>query len=289
MTDRALAHVCIELDLRLMTVRPNAESETISDALYRQLKSDIVFARLAPGQKLRLDSVGQAYGVSASTLREILHRLCSDGFVAAEGQRGFEVAPVSATGFREVAAMRLLLECAALEASFAAGDLEWEGAVVAAHHKLGRLEEEVAAGDRSAAERWKNYDREFHQSLVAACGSEVLLETHASVYDKYLRYQMVYEIYRGGIAADEHRTLLDCSLNRDIAQAKAVLVQHVEGCVEAAVSRRDLPGVDMSKPAERAAPIRGRAKKPERDVPVRVKTIRGADKRSAALRRKPAK
>ena len=130
-----------------MTVRPNAESETISDALYRQLKSDIVFARLAPGQKLRLDSVGQTYGVSASTLREILHRLCSDGFVAAEGQRGFEVAPVSATGFREVAAMRLLLECAALEASFAAGDLEWEGAVVAAHYKLARLEDEVAAGD----------------------------------------------------------------------------------------------------------------------------------------------
>jgi DNA-binding GntR family transcriptional regulator len=272
-----------------MTVRPNVESETVSDALYRQLKSDIVFARLAPGQKLRLDSVGQTYGVSASTLREILHRLCSDGFVAAEGQRGFEVAPVSATGFREVAAMRLLLECAALEASFAAGDLEWEGAVVAAHHKLARLEDEVAAGDSSAAERWKNYDREFHQSLVSACGSEALLETHASVYDKYLRYQMVFEIYRGGIAAREHRKLLDYALTRDIAQAKSVLVQHVQGCVEAALSRNDLPGVADPKPVERPAPMRSRTKKPERDVPVRAKAVRGSPKRPAALRRKPAK
>ncbi len=266
-----------------------AETETVGDALYRQLKNDIIFARLAPGQKLRLDSVGQTYGVSASTLREILNRLCSDGFVAAEGQRGFEVASVSSTGFREVAAMRLLLECAALEASFAAGDLEWEGGVVAAHHKLARLEDEVAAGDRTAAERWKNYDREFHQSLVSACGSEVLLETHASIYDKYLRYQMVFEIYRGGIAAREHRTLLDCALKRDVGRAKSVLVQHVEGCVEAAVARGDLPGVGMSLPAGRPLSSRSRAVKPERNVPKSAEAQRVSRNRSAVPRRRPAK
>ena len=270
-----------------MFARPTAETETVGDALYRELKNDIIFARLVPGLKLRLDSFGQTYGVSASTLREILNRLCSDGFVTAEGQRGFEVAAASPTGFREVAAMRLLLECAALEASFAAGDLEWEGSVVAAHHKLARLEDEVAAGDGSAAERWKNYDREFHQSLVAACGSEVLLETHASIYDKYLRYQMVFEIYRGDIAAREHRTLLDCALKRDIGQAKSVLVRHVEGCVEAAVSRGDLPGVGRLASAER--PGRSRAVTADRDVPRSAKAQQTSRKAPAILRRRPAK
>jgi DNA-binding GntR family transcriptional regulator len=224
-----------------MTARQNADSETIGEGLYRKLRGDIIFGRLFPSQKLRLDAVGRTYAVSASTLREILNRLCSEGFVVAEGQRGFEVAPVSATGLREVAAMRLLLECNALEASFAAGDLEWEGAVVAAHHKLSRLEDAIANGDTSAAELWKHYDREFHQALVSGCGSEVLLETHAAIYDKYLRYQMVCEIYRGGIAAREHRMLLDCALSRDIDRAKQALVEHVEGCVEAALARSDLP------------------------------------------------
>jgi DNA-binding GntR family transcriptional regulator len=273
-----------------MSVEPNARNETVSDALYRQLKSDIIFARLAPGQKLRLDSVGQAYGVSASTLREVLHRLCSDGFVAAEGQRGFEVAPVSPTGFREVASMRLLLECAALEASFAAGDIEWEGAVVAAHHKLGRLEREIAAGDGSAAERWKNYDREFHQSLVSACGSEAMLETHASIYDKYLRYQMVFEIYRGGIAEREHRALLECALKRDVKQAKLVLVQHVEGCVEAALSRGDQADTGQRKPVERPSSIKEAAvQRPTRASVTSAKAARGAGRRSDSLRRRPAK
>jgi DNA-binding GntR family transcriptional regulator len=264
-----------------------SETETVGNALYRQLKNDIIFARLFPGQKLRLDAVGRTYGVSASTLREILSRLCSDGFVTAEGQTGFEVAAVSPTGFREVAAMRLLLECAALEASFAKGDLEWEGTVVAAHHKLSRLEKEVAAGDGSAAERWKNYDREFHQSLVSACGSEVLLETHASVYDRYLRYQMVFEIYRGGVAALEHQKLLDCALKRDVEQAKLVLVQHVEGCVDAAVLRNELP-ISNPVPRERLSSGQNRVTA-ERVVLEQVVALPDPGKLAATLRRGPAK
>ena len=39
--------------------------------------------------------MAQTYGASVSTLREALNRLCSEGLVIAEGQRGFEVAPIS--------------------------------------------------------------------------------------------------------------------------------------------------------------------------------------------------
>src|SRR5215213_5660655 len=164
-----------------------AAMETAGESAYRRIRLDIIFGRLAPSQKLKLDSLRSSYSASVSTLREILNRLCSEGFVTAEGQRGFEVQPVSADGFREVAGMRLLLECHALGAAIEHGDLEWEGRVVAAHHKLSALEARMAAGDRTAAELWKRYDREFHTALVSACGSEVLLETHASIYDKYLR------------------------------------------------------------------------------------------------------
>jgi DNA-binding GntR family transcriptional regulator len=207
--------------------------------VYGRIRHDIIFGRLAPSQKLKLDALRARYGVSVSTLREILNRLCSEGLVVAEGQRGFEVEPISAEGFREVAAMRLLLECHALEASFAAGDLEWESNVVAAHHKLAALESRMAAGDRTAAELWKRYDREFHHALVSGCASEVLLETHAAIYDKYLRYQMVGDIYRGEVAAREHRRLLTCALARDFGNASETLVRHVEDCVETALAKGD--------------------------------------------------
>jgi DNA-binding GntR family transcriptional regulator len=231
--------------------------ETTGEGAYRQIKRDIVFGRLAPSSRLKLDTLRASYGVSVSTLREILNRLCSEGFVVAEGQRGFEVEAVSAQGFREVAGMRLLLECHALEASFAAGDLEWEGNVVAAHHKLSALESRMAAGDRSIAESWKGYDREFHRALVAACASEVLLEAHADVYDKYLRYQMVGDIYRGEVAAREHRQLLACALRRDFSAARETLMRHVDECVEAALARDDVGWLQTPSASQQAHTAKG--------------------------------
>src|SRR5436305_925757 len=113
-----------------------ASPSTPGELAYRRIRADILFGRLAPGRKLKLDRLRHEYATSVSTLRETLSRLSSERLVIAEGQRGFEVAPVSAKNLKEIAALRQLLEGRALEQSFEQGDLEWEGRVVAAHHKL---------------------------------------------------------------------------------------------------------------------------------------------------------
>lgn len=204
---------------------------SIADRAYGRIRADIVFGRLSPGARLRLERLASEYGASISTLREILSRLSSEHLVIAEGQRGFRVAPVSPAGFEDVAAMRLLLETYALPLSFAAGDLEWESRVVATHHKLAFMERRMLAGDQEGTELWKRYDREFHQSLIEACGSQTLLDLYGGVFDQYLRYQMVAVVFRGEIAAKEHKVLLDCALARDAGKACEVLTQHVNGCV----------------------------------------------------------
>ncbi|MEZ5866026.1 MAG: FCD domain-containing protein [Geminicoccaceae bacterium] len=213
-----------------------AVSDSVGENAYRRIRSDIIFGRAAPGLKLRLDRMRAQYGVSISTLREILNRLTSESLVVAEGQRGFQVAPVSAANLTEIASLRLLLEVHALQQSFTAGDMEWEGRVVAAHYKLAQMEQRMATGDRSQTEQWKRYDWEFHQALISACGSRALMETHAAVFDKYLRYQMIALSYRGGIAAEEHLTLKECALERNAERASAVLERHVNGGVEHALA-----------------------------------------------------
>ncbi len=218
----------------MSTFEPSAE--TIGETAYRKMRSDIIFGRLAPGQKLKLDKLKSSYGVSISTLREILSRLASEGLVLAEGQRGFEVPEVSAENLKDIAGLRQLLEGHALAQSFAAGDMEWEGRVVAAHHKLASMERLMQSGDRSQTETWKRYDWEFHQALISACGSRALMETHATVFDKYLRYQMIALSFRGEIAAREHKSLLDCALKRDAETAQRVLAEHVSGGVEHALA-----------------------------------------------------
>jgi DNA-binding GntR family transcriptional regulator len=210
--------------------------ESVGDNTWRRIRMDILFGRLKPGEKLKLERLKSAYGASVSTLREILNRLSSERLVVAEGQKGFEVAPVSIANLKEIAAMRQLLECHALEQSFKAGDMEWEGHVVAAHHRLAQMEKQMARGDTSITEIWKTYDWQFHQALISACGSRLLIETHAAVFDKYLRYQMIALSFRGAIAEKEHRTLLECALKRDAKTACEVLTRHVEGGLAHAIA-----------------------------------------------------
>jgi DNA-binding GntR family transcriptional regulator len=207
------------------------DSATVGETAYRRIRSDIVLGRLVPGRRLPLERMKQTYGASVSTLRELFSRLATEGLLVAQGARGFQVTSVSSDNLREVAAMRQLLECHGLKESFQRGDLEWEGRVVAAYHKLATMEKKMAAGDSSPAETWRQYDWAFHFALISACGSGVLLETYAAICDKYLRYQIIAAVFRGELAADEHRVLLECALARDWRRAQQTLTTHVQDCI----------------------------------------------------------
>ena len=205
-----------------------AKSRNIVGAsTYQRIKRDIIFGELAPGSKLKLDGLRERYQASMSTLRETLNRLASEGFVDALDQRGFFVTPVSREDLIEIANLRVLLECHALHLSIANGDTDWEGNLVAAHHKLHLMEQKMLAGDDSQKEDWKRYDWEFHLALIRACNSKNMLELHAVLFWKYLRYQMLVLTYRGDEAAQEHKDIFDAALARDSEAAARRLEEHI--------------------------------------------------------------
>ncbi len=200
---------------------------TIGHSTYEKIKHDIIFGKLAPGAKLKLEALKEDYSASVSTLRETLNRLASDGFVLAEEQRGFFVTQVSKEDLTEIANLRILLECHALHQSVNNGDTDWEGDLVAAHHKLHRMEKQMLAGHDTEKETWKRYDWEFHLALLRACNSHNLLALHAVLFGKYLRYQMLVLTYRGATAAEEHKAIFDAALARDADKAAHHLEQHI--------------------------------------------------------------
>ena len=244
-------------------------AETVGDAAHARIRADILFGQLAPGERLRLDEASRRYGISVGTMRELLNRLASEGLVVAEAQRGFEVAPASPSEFREIAALRLLLEGHALALSFAAGDLDWEARVVAAHHKLAVTENRMLTGAETDPAMVRRCDRAFHQTLTSACGSRVLTETLRSVHDRYLRY-LTIAVFRGEVSIREHADLLECALARDAPRATEILKVHIGSCLEHALA--DGPPAWASKGLvpgpSRAAPLtavaRPRQKKPAR-------------------------
>ena len=202
-------------------------SNTVGTSTYEKIKHDIIFGDLAPGSKLKLDALRERYSASVSTLRETLNRLASEGFVAAEEQRGFFVTPVSHEDLIEIAKLRVLLECHALKESIENGDTDWEGNLVAAHHKLHLMEKRMLTGDESEKETWKRYDWQFHLAMIQACNSKNLLDLHSTLNDKYLRYQMLVLTYRGEAAVQEHKAMFEAALNRDAQEAARLLELHI--------------------------------------------------------------
>lgn len=210
----------------------NKHISTVGSNTYQRIKHDIIYGELEPGSKLKLDGLKTRYAASLSTLREMLSRLASEGFVAAEEQRGFFVTPVSREDLIEITNLRVLLECSAVKESIENGDADWEGNLVAAHHKLHLMEQKMLNGDETEKETWKHYDREFHLVMIQACNSRNLLDIHATIYDKYLRYQMLVLTYRGQEAVDEHKAMFDAALARNAKLAQELLEKHIRKGVE---------------------------------------------------------
>lgn len=202
-------------------------TDTVGEQAFRRIRGDIISGELKPGQKLKLERLKSQYGVSVSTLREILNRLTTEDLVLAEGQRGFEVSPASVDNLREVGDLRLVLENHALALSFAAGDLDWEAEVVAAHHKLSSIEKALLGGDEDRTAQWIKYDFAFHHAMISACGSKSLLAIHQSIFDRFMRYHMLAQSFRGGGVSEDHRELFELALARDVQGAQAKLASHI--------------------------------------------------------------
>lgn len=200
---------------------------TVGFSTYEKIKHDIIFGKLAPGAKLKLETLKSDYIASVSTLRETLNRLASDGYVTAAEQRGFFVCPVSKDDLSEIAHLRILLECHALRISIENGDTDWEADLVASYHKLRLMEQKMQAGDESKKVTWKRYDWEFHLALIKACNSKNLLSLHMLLFGKYLRYQMLVFTDRGLDAAKEHQMIYEAALNRDADTATHYLKEHI--------------------------------------------------------------
>ena len=196
---------------------------------YDRLRSDILNGLLNPGERLKMDALRGRYAASANTLRESLARLTAQGLVVAEDQRGFMVKPASLGDLLDVISMRLLLECEGIKRSFALGDLEWEGDLVAAHHKLAKAEQMVLEDPVQHAAMLERYNRDFHQALIGASGSQWLLTLWRMMYDQSLRYRML--AFKVGAfpreqSRTEHKDLLEAALARDVESALRISVEH---------------------------------------------------------------
>lgn len=204
---------------------------TQSEAAYAVIREDILSGKLDPGEKLLLGSMRERYSFGSSPLREALSRLAADRLVTARGQRGYWVADISLAEFNDITEMRLLLEPEALERSIAKATLDWESRVVAAFHRLSRVERALDVDPVRISGEWERENRAFHLALIDNCGSPWLLRFVAALSEqseRYRRQAVALQAVPKEVLMREHKAIFDAALDRNAGLATELLKVHIK-------------------------------------------------------------
>lgn len=210
-------------------VGADAPGRTAIEQVYEALRSAILSGEIEPGSRLRVEVLRKTFGCGASTVREALSRLLVENLVTTEGQRGFRAATVSVKDFKAIVEMRALLEATAVRESIAKGDDDWESGLVAAHHRLAKVESELAGHEPELVALWEERNRAFHNAMIAACRNAWLLNFREILYSQSVRYLRIALMDRT-IPRDvraEHQGIFDAVIARDADRAEKLTVAHI--------------------------------------------------------------
>jgi DNA-binding GntR family transcriptional regulator len=200
---------------------------TMATQLLDRLREAIISGQLEAGSKINLARVRESFEVSLSPLREALARLIADGLVEFEDNRGYRVAPVSLSNLEEITRLREEFETMALRQAMTVGDVDWEGDVMRALHRLNRTVRDAAHPE--TLEQWEARHREFHLTLIAACRMPVLLGFCRVLLNLNDRYRRSFLRATSGDrnVSVEHSEIAQGAVARDIEFACTRLREHI--------------------------------------------------------------
>ncbi len=206
-----------------------AKARSLVEAAHGTIRHEILTGVLAPETKLRFEMLRARYGFGASTLREALTRLVGEALVTSEEQKGFRVASVSVEDFADLTRTRVFIEKEALRSSIGHGDDAWEGRVVAAYHRLSKIEAKLVTGPEAQQDEFEERNREFHLALISACPSRWLNHLYGILFqqsERYRRLSLVNRVISRDVHA-EHKAIFDAALARDADLACKLVGEHI--------------------------------------------------------------
>ena len=203
---------------------------------YEVLRQELLHGTLMPGDRLRVADLNDRFRLGLTPIREALMRLTSEGLVSWESHRGARVPETDLEEFRDMMQTRREIELLCLIKAMDLGDANWEADILRSFHLLSRTPFPDSAEAREAAANWERYHRQFHYSLMAACGSAWLLQFWNTLADHSERYRKLRllrsqpeesRIRESELDNLEHEKIMQAVIARDVAAATELIDEHL--------------------------------------------------------------
>jgi DNA-binding GntR family transcriptional regulator len=219
-------------DISGVANRRAVPSAGLADGVYERLRSAIVRGELRPNERLVEADLADWLEVSRTPVRECLQRLAAERLVA-NRRRGWIVLEHSIDDIREIYGVRAALEGYAAQLA----------ARQASHDQVERIMALARIDPATYADQPRNgfveYNQQFHDIVVEACGNSRLAEAIRRSTEYYFNYRLaaVYTAAEVAAAIGGHLAIGQAIQRREPEAAERLARAHVHEALEAAVMK----------------------------------------------------
>jgi DNA-binding GntR family transcriptional regulator len=196
----------------------------LQDQVYASLKEGLATRKLAACEKLSLQELATAYGVSRSPVQQALTRLVTEGLVEVRPQLGHFVKPLTVASVCEAYDVREALELWVAKQTVGRvgpGELA----------ELRRLMERTLSmvGPGGLAAGFFEANQAFHEFQIGLAGNELLRESYRRLSVNALMARVLSgKLESGGRVAAEHVELVEAFEGGNLERVDAAIRCHVE-------------------------------------------------------------
>ena len=208
--------------------------------LYQEVISyifkEIINGRILPGQRLTEENIAKELGVSRIPVREAFREMTRQGILILEPRKGARVATWDVNYLDDFGNVRIMIEGEAIkEAAERASNREFK-------QLIPLIENMQNAYDQNRLDDATEWDLKFHKQIVELSRNPVLISLYDSILLRIKMFMIVekyiYPPPHGyGIAADEHRSVVNSLLDGDEHQSRDLLQNHLSRAISELINR----------------------------------------------------
>lgn len=201
------------------------EKTTLSDQIYRQIRTDIIARKLPGGEKLTIKMIQERFSTSYTPAREALRRLAQEGLVESVTNVGASVISLAKDDIREIYDFCFALDhaamCLAMESNLVPEFTE-------------KIQENILLQENALENQdlaaFKQYSDDFHDIFFRYCSNKRLYRSAELLRSQLSILTNKYQMF--SIATDhvivEHKKIADALSQNNLPLASALLKEHFD-------------------------------------------------------------
>ena len=215
-----------------------AQSQVLSERVYRAVLQMLAQGSLRRGAALRIGVLSRALAVSSTPVREALARLAAAGLIAHEARKGYRIAPpLTSDQLKELMDARRLIEVGAIGHACRNGGVAFRSDLATALEAQSAAVDALnAANPADRAERvaleWRvlEADLRFHQVIFDHTRNQFIHVMADALRAQLYRVRQSAEqgLYDSAPALAEHRMILSAVATADPATAELAMKRHID-------------------------------------------------------------